>query len=139
MSTGQIFGIVIAVAVLIVIILALEWLQKRFLRPRLNSAKFQERWSAVQQLCKDKSTWPLAIINGDKLLDEVLKKRNFKGKSMGERLVSARKSLTDNDRAWFAHKLRNKLVHEEEVKLNEAIVKEALKGTRQALKDLGAL
>lgn len=139
MSTGQIFGIVIAVAVLIVIILALEWLQKRFLQPRLNTAKFQERWAAVQQLYRDKSTWPLAVIDSDKLLDEALKKRNFKGKSMGERLVSARKSLTDNDKAWFAHKLRNKLVHEDEVKLNEAAVKEALKGIRQALKDLGAL
>lgn len=139
MSTQQIFSLVIAASALLVIILAAGWVQKRFLRRQLNVDRFQQRWKALQQFCHDKSTWPLAVIDADKLLDEALKKRGFKGKSMGERLVSARQELTDNDKVWFAHKLRNKLVHEEDVKLNEAIIKDALKGIRQALKDLGAL
>jgi hypothetical protein len=90
-------------------------------------------------MCGSKDTWPLAIINADKLLDTALKKRRFSGKTMGERLVSAQKKFTNNDSVWFAHKLRNRLVHEQDVSLREKDVKEALIGFRQALKDLGAL
>ena len=108
-------------------------------RPRsLKTEYFKNKWAEAQKLCADKSTWPLAIINADKLLDEALKKRRFKGKTMGERLVAAQHQLTDNDAVWYGHKLRNKLVHETSVKLKKRSVKEALLGLRQALKDLGA-
>jgi hypothetical protein len=110
------------------------------LRPRkLNTKDFQRKWRDLQKLCSNKETWPLAIINADKLLDEALKKLRYRGKTMGERLVSAQRSLSDNDSAWYGHKLRNKLVHEDEVKLKKTNVKDALMGIRQALKDLGAL
>lgn len=108
-------------------------------RPKaLNVEYFQTKWSEVQAMCKDKATWPLAVINADKLLDEALKRRRVKGKTMGERMVSAQRQLTDNDGAWFAHKLRNRLVHEADVKLKESDVKKALVGIRQAIRDLGA-
>jgi hypothetical protein len=111
----------------------------RKLRPRkLKTVRYQVRWQDIQKLCGDKQTWPLAVINADKMLDDVLKRLRFKGSNMGERLVSAQRKLSDNDSVWFGHKLRNKLVHEE-VKLRERDVKQALVGIRQALKDLGAL
>jgi hypothetical protein len=53
--------------------------------------------------------------------------------------VTAQRSLSNNDAVWFAHKLRNKLVHEQYDSLREKDVKDALIGFRQALKDLGAL
>jgi len=81
----------------------------------------------------------LAVIDGDKLLDEALRKRGFRGKTMGERLVSAQRSLSDNDGAWYAHKLRNRLVHESNVRLKKNEAQNALAGFKQALKDLGAL
>ncbi len=58
---------------------------------------------------------------------------------MGERLVTVQRTLTNNDGVWYAHKLRNKLVHDQYDNLKERDVKEALIGFRQALKDLGAL
>src|SRR5579864_5439610 len=76
-------------------------------RPRkLKPEYLAQRWQELQKLCKDKTTWPLSIIDGDKLLDEALKKRHFKGKTMGERLVAAQRELSDNDSVWFSHKLR---------------------------------
>jgi hypothetical protein len=110
------------------------------LRPRrLKTDYFQNRWQELQKMCSNAETWPLAVINADKLLDEALKKLRFRGKTMGERLVSAQRTLSDNDSAWYGHKLRNKLVHEPDVKIKERDVKDALMGIRQALKDLGAL
>ncbi|HSW37271.1 MAG TPA: hypothetical protein VLG37_02785 [Candidatus Saccharimonadales bacterium] len=100
---------------------------------------FAQRWKELQAFCAKKGTWPLAVIEADKLLEEVLKKRHFKGKTMGERLVAAQHSLTSNDSVWFGHKLRNKLVNENYKLKGKNEVKQALLGFLQALKDLGAL
>ena len=51
---------------------------KRRQKSKLNQAQFAHEWQELQQLCKDKKTWPLAIINADKLLDNALKKCNYK-------------------------------------------------------------
>jgi len=124
-----------------IIVLALVAVGAGFVKRKpkdLQGAYFQQKWQELQAFCKDKNTWPLAIINADKLLDEGLKKRRFKGKTMGERMVAAQRDFSDNDGVWYAHKLRNRLVHETDVKLKEADVKKALIGIRQGLKDLGA-
>jgi hypothetical protein len=105
----------------------------------LDTARFAERWRDLQKLCGKEDTWPLAVINADKLVDDALKQCHYKGKTMGARLVKAQRDLTDNDGVWFGHKLRNKLVHEDFNKLNRKMVLDALSGFRQALRDLGAL
>lgn len=106
---------------------------------KLNAAYYEKKWNELQKLLKDTATWPLAIIDADKLLDQALKDRRFKGKTMGERLVAAQREIKYNDEVWFGHKLRNKLVHESDIKLRERDVKDALLGIKAALKDLGAL
>ncbi len=108
-------------------------------RKKLDPLHFKAEWIAVQKLCASKETWPLAVMNADKLLDEALKKSRLKGKSMGERLVEAQRQLTDNDAVWFAHNLSKKLLADSISRLREADVKRSLVGFRQALRDLGAL
>lgn len=110
-------------------------------RPKkeLDKQYFHGKWKELQKQCAKTETWALAVIAADSLLDEALKKRRFKGKTMGERLVSAQRSLTNNDGVWFGHKLRNQLVHQTDVALREKDIKHALIGIGQALKDLGAL
>lgn len=110
-----------------------------FRRPRkIKQDRIHDRWREMQKLCASKETWSEAIIKADKLLDEVLKKKRFGGKSMGERLTKAQRVLTDNEGVWFGHKLRSKLEADPSTKLKESDVKQALFGIRQALKDLGA-
>jgi hypothetical protein len=129
-------GMAVVIVVLLALVFGAGFLKRR---PKvLDVAYFQGKWKEAQGLCKDKTTWPLAVINADKLLDDALKRRRFKGKTMGERMVAAQREMTDNDGVWFAHKLRNRLVHEADVNLKEADVRKALIGIRQALKDLGA-
>jgi hypothetical protein len=106
---------------------------------KLKEDKFQAKWQELQSFCKDKATWPDAILAADKLLDEALTKRRFKGKNMGEKLVSAQKIFSNNDDVWFSHKLSKKIQEDPTLKLKEADVKDALLSLRQALKDLGAL
>ncbi len=106
---------------------------------RLNTQKFQAKWSDLQKLCKHPDTWPEAVQRADKLLDDALRKRRFKGKKMGERIVSAQRRFSDNDAVWYAHNLTKKLSEQPEKVLKEPEVKQALVGFRQALRDLGAL
>ena len=117
----------------------ISFIAKRTSRKGLNRDYFQAKWKELQKGLNKEEAWPMAFIQADNLLDEALKKKKFKGKTMGERLVSAQKSLTDNDGAWFGHKLRNKIVHEVDIKITKKEVQKSLVGIRQALRDLGAL
>jgi hypothetical protein len=128
----------LAAAGLLVLIILLSAIAKRIRPPKLDRSHFVAKWQQLQSQCANQATWPLAIIDADKLLDEALKKHRYKGKTMGERMMRAQRELSDNDGAWFAHKLRNKIVHED-IKLKQRDVKDALQGFRQALRDLGAL
>lgn len=100
---------------------------------------YKNGWKSVQQKLKDESLWALAIIEADDLLAHALKVRRYKGKSMGERLVSAQRDISDNPNVWFAHKLKKRITIEENPKLKMKEVKTALLGIRSALRDVGAL
>lgn len=129
---------IIAIAAFFVVLVVVAAILKS--RPKkLNPDYFKDKWQKLQKQCAKQEMWPMAIIDADKLLDEALKKRHYKGKTMGERLVSAQHDLTDNDGVWYGHKLRNQIVHESYNKLTQPKIKEALLGFKQALKDLGAL
>jgi hypothetical protein len=104
----------------------------------LDKEYFHDRWFELLARVKTPEGMILAVIDADKLLDDALKKRHFKGKTMGERLVSAQRSLADNDAVWYAHKLRNRLVHEPDVKLRKNEAQQALTGFKKGLQDLGA-
>ena len=98
---------------------------------------FQEKWRSLQKQCADKSKWASVVTMADDLLDLALRKRRFKGTTEGERLTKAQRKLTNNEGAWFGHKLRSKIDSGRAGNLREKDVKQALVGIRQALKDLG--
>lgn len=135
MSIWNLIEVVLASFVVLIVILIIVLKRPK----KLKSDRFVASWKELQGFCRDKSTWPLAILEADKLLDAALKKRKIKGKTMGERLVSAQRLLSDNDDTWFAHNLAKKIIADSKILLKESDVKDALIGFRQALKDLGAL
>ena len=108
---------------------------------KMNHDHYMERWIALQKHCASRKTWPNAIIEADELLDDVLKRCRYKGKTTGERLVAAQHQLTSNDTVWVGHKLKKKMQEEpvdvRTLKKKDMVI--ALAGFRQALRDLGAL
>ena len=134
--------IIFLIAVIIfgfAVLVLIGYFGKKVVPSRLNQEYFQKKWAELLTKVKTPDGMSLAVIDADKLLDEALKKRHFRGKTTGERLVSAQRTLSDNDAVWFAHKLRNRLVHESNVRLRKRDVQKALAGFRQGLRDLGAL
>lgn len=107
---------------------------------RLDREVFAKRWHHVEELQgQGETAWQLAIIEADKLLDQALKANGYPGDTMGERLKDARSALSDNDGVWQAHKLRNQIAHESDVRLHKLSVDRALGKFKTALKNLGAL
>ncbi|HVX58285.1 MAG TPA: hypothetical protein VG964_00940 [Candidatus Saccharimonadales bacterium] len=100
---------------------------------------FQDKWVELLTRVKTPEGMVLAVIDADKLLDEALRRKGYKGKTTGERLVAAQRDISDNDAVWYAHKLRNRLVHEPNAHLKKSEAQSALAGFRACLKDLEVL
>lgn len=130
--------LIVAIVFGIIVLAFLSRLTRRLARP-LNRKHFEDKWFELLSRVKTSDGMVLAVIDADKLLDEALRKKGYRGKTMGERLVAAQRELSSNDSIWYAHKLRNRLVHEPDVRLRRNEAKNALEGVKQALKDLGAL
>ncbi|MEK7524133.1 MAG: hypothetical protein AAB588_03825 [Patescibacteria group bacterium] len=77
-----------------------------------------------------------ALIEADRLLDYVLKKRGYTG-SLGEKMKKAEKVFSRKDDIWNAHRLRNRAVHEMGFDITVHEAQKALSSFKQALWDLG--
>lgn len=108
---------------------------------KFNVEEYQTRFLTIEnKLNKDTpSTFALAIIDGDKLLDKALIEMGIPGKTMGDRLKRASNKFTQLDAVWRAHKIRNVIAHESDFELSYRQAANALAIYKQALKDLGAI
>lgn len=130
------------VAVLIVGLLAIGILgYTHRMGVALNKEEYQRHWLGIERrLQKDQSsTYHLAIIEADKLLDKALRERRFKGDTMGARMKSAQVVWKNANHIWGAHKVRNRVVHETDIELSYEIVARSMAAYKQGLKDLGAI
>ena len=115
------------------------------IRPRgkryLDAEAYRTKWLNIEQSFRpeNEESHHMAILNADKLLDTALKERGFNGNTMGERMKSAQKVWSNANHVWTAHKLRNRVAHESDLRLNTDIARRALVAFKQALKDLGAI
>ncbi len=108
---------------------------------KIDVDKYRVRWLAVEQsLEKGKeSTYHLAVLNADKLVDQAMRDCGYGGKTMGDRLKLAKDRFTKRDAIWEAHKLRNRIAHEPDVKVSFEQARRAMAGFKRAMKDLGAI
>ncbi|PLS81931.1 hypothetical protein CYG49_01020 [Candidatus Saccharibacteria bacterium] len=113
-----------------------------FAKPRrLNTAYYEERLQKIETLLQkdDNHAYQMVVINGDKLLDAALKEAGVRGNTMGERLKNANSRLKSANAVWAAHKLRNRIAHEDDVRLTQDQARRALNSFKAGLKDVGAL
>lgn len=104
--------------------------------------KITEDWQKIIQDFQkgDEANLKLAIIEADKLLDDIFKKANFPGADMGERLENINSAqLSCIDDVWRAHRIRNKIAHETNfvIKRDEADI--IIKVYERALEELQVL
>lgn len=107
----------------------------------LNMDHYRVKWLAIeQQLKKDQpASFSLTVLNADKLLDQALRERGLKGQTMAERMKSGATLFSNRNNLWTAHKLRNRIAHETDVRVSYDDARYALSYFKQALKDVGAI
>ena len=132
--------ILAASALFLFIILRFYWRKHR--RSLYLDKKFiKKRWSSIEDLLSygKEMNYKLAIIEADKLLDYVLKEMHFNGETLADRLKLATFKYPKLRAVWWAHKVRNHVVHDVKyiVKPNET--KKVVSLFKKALKELNAL
>jgi len=97
------------------------------------------QWNLVEGEIKSRREIS-AILNADKLLGHVLGLLGYEG-SIGEKLkrIGESKILTQDqlNRAWNAHKMRNKVAHEIGIKLSGKELDKTLSDFKSTLRILG--
>lgn len=108
---------------------------------KLDVQKYRTRWMTIEsQLKRDEITsYHLTILHADTLLDQALKQMGVQGTTMAERMKKMQTKWSNANSVWGAHKLRNQIAHEPDVRIDYEIARRALHSFKQALKDVGAI
>ncbi len=137
-------GSIIVVVVLIFLIYRgyrgiLVWIKSR--EYKLDRAGIKKRWQEIENLLKKpgEMNYKIAVLEADKLLDYALKSMAMPGKDLAERIRFASFKFNKLKRIWWAHGVRNQLVHEPSFHLNYGIAKKAIRDFKRALKEIGVL
>lgn len=103
---------------------------------------FLERWQGVLKHLEslNESEWRVAVIEADKLIDEVLAQKGFAGESVAEKLSELdREQMRSLDRLWAAHKTRNRIVHKSDYRIEQSETRKVISYYEEALVELGIL
>jgi hypothetical protein len=109
-----------------------------------DSQDVKRKWAEIEQLMRlgSPSNFKTAILEGDKLLDHVLKLYGYRGQTMGDRMKNiprdkyAREFFDD---MWQAHILRNRMSHAMDYEVQHFEAKRAIEQFKRVLEELGAL
>lgn len=77
-----------------------------------------------------------AVMEGDKLLDLLLRKKGYTG-SLGEKLKKAHKHFSHVQELWDAHKIRNRIAHELDVRIEPRDAKRSIASYKKAYRQSG--
>lgn len=139
MDSGVVWLLIIVIILGVALVIAMGVLRRG--GKGLNQDEFRSKWLEINAiLAKDNpSSWQVAIMEADKLLDQALICRGASGNTLGERLKSSGHKFSKLNAVWGVHKLRNQIAHEPDARLTYSITVKALAVFKQALKDLGAI
>ena len=115
-----------------------------FRKPSLSEgdkSKIQAMWNNVEMLIADdnEASWMKAVFEADKALDFTLTARRISGMNLGDKLKNGKTLFNNVQSAWDAHKLRNRLAHEMDVRLARHEAEQAVKLFKDSLRQLGGL
>ncbi|MFH1392786.1 MAG: hypothetical protein ABIG73_00135 [Patescibacteria group bacterium] len=104
--------------------------------PKKNlNASWQKVVSRLNK--NDEANLHMALIEADKIFDDLLKLMGLPGESMADRLKYLNSAQVSNiEEIWQAHKLRNQLVHGSEYTIARSEIEFGVRAYEKALKEL---
>jgi hypothetical protein len=121
---------------------SLEMMVESVAAPGLPKKAMVKKWESVLEKLEkgDENSYKLAVIEADKIFDDILKRIGYQGEDMGERLKQITSAQLSNiDEVWQAHKVRNQIVHNPDFHLTHTQAKRAVEIYQRALEDLEAI
>jgi len=115
---------------------------KSIVAPGLPKKELDKKWQSILNKLEtdNESDYKLAVIEADKIFDDLLIRIGYKGEDMGERLKQITMAqLANIDDLWKAHKVRNRIAHETNFKLTQEQAKRAIEIYQRAMEDLEVL
>ncbi|MEO5927449.1 MAG: hypothetical protein ABIO72_01975 [Patescibacteria group bacterium] len=135
--------VIIGLILVILVIYGIWKLARRLTRPEthgLTREQVAERWKTIRQTSQQGQMGAkLAVMEADTLLDSALKSLLMPGTTLGERLKMACYKYPKLKDVWWAHKIRNQLVHEATFQLSTRMAAQALDEFEKAFKILNLL
>jgi len=110
--------------------------------PPAYRGEFVTRWIQIKQKLETKkeSDYKLAILEADKILDDLLKRMMVRGKDMGKRLKQINEELLPSiKRLRQSHRVRNKIAHKRDYHLSYSEAERVLENYETALRELRIL
>ncbi len=141
-SAALFAGIVYVIAKLHLVGAGMEKLSEVIGKKDLSRRRSVRAWQRVEQRMAlgDEAQVKLAVIEADKILDEILKMAGLRGETMADRLKKLTPAQLSNiENVWQVHKIRNRIVHEPDYHLAHADAAYAVDIYRVALKELGLI
>ncbi|MFA5173470.1 MAG: hypothetical protein WC435_03690 [Candidatus Paceibacterota bacterium] len=108
----------------------------------VSEKRVLKAWAQIEKRIKMKgeAEVKMAVIECDRILDEVLKAAGYKGETMAERLEQVTSAqLANVEKIWKAHKIRNRIVHEESFSLSLEEVEGIVREYKKAFQEFGLL
>lgn len=141
-SAALFSGIVYLLAKLNVVGIGIEKFADLVGHKDLSRRKSVKAWRQVERRMQigDEAHIKLAVIEADKILDEILKMTGLTGETMADRLKKLTPAQLSNiEDVWQVHKARNRIVHEPDYHFTHAEADYAIGVYRAALKELGLI
>ncbi|MDI6820972.1 MAG: hypothetical protein QMD65_02210 [Patescibacteria group bacterium] len=110
--------------------------------PLLKDEKLKKKWvdTMIKANISPPNSYIIAIIEADKIMDEVLQRLGLKGAHTADRLEALVSwDLKSVDNLWHVHRIRNEIVHTPGFNLSHQDAKEVLDGYELFLKEVGVL
>lgn len=105
---------------------------------KLSRHRTIKAWRQVQKRLElgDEAQLKLALIEADKIFDEILKLSGFKGETMADRMKNLTPAQIRNvSELWVAHKTRNRIVHEPDFHVSKEETTRLVKEYEKAFRD----
>ncbi len=135
--------LVIGLFIVFAFIILVMVVRKLMTRPDLHGLtreQITKKWQEIEQISTQGIMGvKMGIVEADKLLDGALKSMSMPGETLGERLKVAGYKYPELRNVWFAHKLRNQIVHESTFEIGERQGRSAIHEYKKALKVINVL
>ncbi len=94
-----------------------------------KKGKLRKKWDKITANLQsnNESLWKVAVIEGDNIIEDLIRRMKYKGENMTELLDGINPGQIDNiEELRHAHTVRNRIIHEEDFKLDKSQAEEII-------------